>query len=719
MTDNKHTRDFAIKEHRQLETDGKIRIAISSETPYLARFAYGFPEVYEILGHREDEVDLSYFENGAPLILEHNKADQIGVLENVSLDPDRVLRADVRFSKSQKAQEIKQDVLDGIRSRVSVGYSVKDYTEIDSDEFDRPAIRATNWRPYEASIVAIPADITVGVGRSLETDEPELRLEKDGEEVDAERLTDDEIQAIISELAEALEEFKKDVDEEGSENDEDVEETSREEKIALISEMINELRQEPEEEEEEEEIEDSESEEEGEEDEEDEEVTDEIDDEEEESADSEEEEDEEEDEEDAENSNKSTNILINTRSYNGGTRMSKEGTNEQAQLARIANEYGRTEDLPGWLEAGRSVADVMEQILDERSNAHKVQNPVLSDREEKEFSIARSIEGLMSGDNSLVNEMGRDVAKAHGIDVQSNALYIPLNTGLFKRTYQAGSGQGSNVASQQYLTFEEAVREQSILGQLGVDVQEVNGELTLPRAGGATPTWVGENTQVSQSSGSITTIKWSPKTLALDVPYTRQLGNLDAIHSIEEIVRQDVLGALMEGMEEAIFQGSGSLEPEGLEYDSNIDQVAVATGSAITYDDFISLAGTQAENKGSQNGRFYVMPPSLYATAVTKARWSGSSGPGIIHEGKINGIPAIESNFVTLTDGSGTNDVARVVFGNFSRVLVAHFGVVELTVNPYRQSDYRRNTLEGTLFMDSHARRPDDLVVHLGLNPTL
>ena len=142
-----------------------VEIALSSETPY-ERW-YGI----EILGHGPGEVDLSRLLNGAPLLLQHDHACQIGVIESARVDADRVLRCIVRFSKCEDAEEVFQDVLDGIRSKVSVGYMLTDYTVTKGEAGCPDTYRFVNWVPYEGSIVSVPADDTVGVGRSLGTTE--------------------------------------------------------------------------------------------------------------------------------------------------------------------------------------------------------------------------------------------------------------------------------------------------------------------------------------------------------------------------------------------------------------------------------------------------------------------------------------------------------------------------------------------------------------------
>ena len=133
------------------------RIAISSEMAVERSFGK------EILVHDSRSINMDFLASGrAPLLLDHDPERQIGVINSVSLDADRVLRAEVRFSKSALAQEVFQDMLDGIRSNVSIGYRVGRMEKSTvSGEY-----LVKQWTPMEASIVSIPADPSVGVGRS-------------------------------------------------------------------------------------------------------------------------------------------------------------------------------------------------------------------------------------------------------------------------------------------------------------------------------------------------------------------------------------------------------------------------------------------------------------------------------------------------------------------------------------------------------------------------
>ena len=137
-----------------------VQMAISSEAPVERYFGM------EVIDHTEGAIDMEFISSGrAPLLLDHDPSQQIGVIERVSLDSTaRRLRAEVRFGKSALAEEVFNDVVDGIRGNVSIGY------RINSMEADHSRDDGTYYRvqitPLEVSIVSIPADSSVGIGRS-------------------------------------------------------------------------------------------------------------------------------------------------------------------------------------------------------------------------------------------------------------------------------------------------------------------------------------------------------------------------------------------------------------------------------------------------------------------------------------------------------------------------------------------------------------------------
>ena len=138
------------------QEDRVMEFSFSSEYP--VERAFGM----EVLSHDDGAADLGRLNDGAPLLFNHDMDRPIGVVERAYLDKDKKKGySRVRFSRNSFAQEILTDVKDGVMRNISVGYRIKEMEERNNE------FVATNWEPYEVSIVSVPADPKIGVGRSL------------------------------------------------------------------------------------------------------------------------------------------------------------------------------------------------------------------------------------------------------------------------------------------------------------------------------------------------------------------------------------------------------------------------------------------------------------------------------------------------------------------------------------------------------------------------
>jgi len=172
------------------EDDRRVSISISSEKPVERSFGI------EILDHTDRSVDLSFLNSGnAPLLLDHDPERQIGVVESVNLDSSaRRLRATVRFSKGQLGSEVYDDVRDGIRNNVSIGYKIG-RMERDEKAEGGNTYRVRSWTPLEASIVSIPADDSVGTNRKAELEPTPTPIPAQAERKEP-KMSEQDIQAV-------------------------------------------------------------------------------------------------------------------------------------------------------------------------------------------------------------------------------------------------------------------------------------------------------------------------------------------------------------------------------------------------------------------------------------------------------------------------------------------------------------------------------------------
>lgn len=136
--------------------DGKITAALSSE------LAVRTPWGDETLVHAPEAVNLSRASMGLPLLIDHDHTRQLGRVVNIRIENRRLL-GDLIFSDRAEVAGIRADVVAGLRPDLSIGYSID---EVENGP-DAGAYRATRWTLIEVSSVLVPADHSVGVGRSL------------------------------------------------------------------------------------------------------------------------------------------------------------------------------------------------------------------------------------------------------------------------------------------------------------------------------------------------------------------------------------------------------------------------------------------------------------------------------------------------------------------------------------------------------------------------
>ena len=163
---------------RAMEGEGNERkfvLSFSSEEPYERWWGT------EILEHKQDSIDLTRLNTIGCLLYNHNRDKVIGKINKAWIENDRGM-AEVEFDTDEESEVIFQKVSSGTLKGVSVGYIVDEWEEVETNKtstdsrFIGPCSIATRWSPYEISIVSVPADPTVGVGRSKE--EPKQEQEK-------------------------------------------------------------------------------------------------------------------------------------------------------------------------------------------------------------------------------------------------------------------------------------------------------------------------------------------------------------------------------------------------------------------------------------------------------------------------------------------------------------------------------------------------------------
>lgn len=628
-----------VLEVRSFDADKRtVELAFSSEVEVERWFGL------EILDHDAGSVRLDRLSDGGALLVNHDWNDQVGVVENVSIDKDRRGRAVVRFGRSARADEIFQDIVDGIRKHVSVGYRVHG-AKLAETRDDVDVFRITDWEPYEISIVSVPADPTVGVGRSAEIpqEEPNKRAAQTAtvqSGMAAESLIPEEVRKMEKILRDASGNLVRAmVDADG--------------KIIQVLEMLERAG------------------------------------------------------DDVRAAEKRATDAANARVRaitEMGDKYEARDLAAQAIASGVSPEDFQRQLLDHINTRGQGEGEQRSPRRSaenggrsgERSSAplSEMSSPDigLSEREISRYSFFKAIRAL----HPNASQRDRDAAAfefecseaaqrtlgrtAQGILVPQDVLSSrAFNAGGAANT-PAGSTSGANIVATDLLagSFIDMLRNRVTLMQLGTVISGLVGNVDIPKqTGGATAYWLGEGDDAQEGTPTIGQIELSPKTVGAYTDITRRL-LMQSTPDAEAIVRRDLTNAMAQAIDKAGYYGSGTAnQPRGLKNYTGINAVDFAA-LWPNYAEVVQMETEISADNADLGQMGYVGNARFRGALKTTQKFSGTNGAPVWEGGNtVNGYQALVTN--QLVDGD-------VFFGNFGDLLIGLWGGLDLTVDPYSLS---------------------------------
>lgn len=158
---------FLVRESAQMEKKDErtYRLSFSSEEPYRRWFGN------EILSHAEGAVNLDRLNSIGTVLFNHDMDMVVGRIDRAWVEGGRGM-CEITLDEDELSERIRAKIESGSLKGVSVGYRVDEWEEVPEGKksadgkHDGPCSIATRWTPLEVSVVSVPADATVGVGRS-------------------------------------------------------------------------------------------------------------------------------------------------------------------------------------------------------------------------------------------------------------------------------------------------------------------------------------------------------------------------------------------------------------------------------------------------------------------------------------------------------------------------------------------------------------------------
>jgi HK97 family phage major capsid protein len=214
------------------------------------------------------------------------------------------------------------------------------------------------------------------------------------------------------------------------------------------------------------------------------------------------------------------------------------------------------------------------------------------------------------------------------------------------------------------------------------------GNVSIPTYSGTNVAWKGEVAAAEDGAGTFGEVELSPKRLTAYLDISKQFLIQDSA-SAEEMLKNDIVRALSEKLESTILgNAAGSTtQPAGI-----FKLITAPTGAAATYAGTVALEQKLDENNATGN-YCYIVSPAVKATLRTAAKDSGS-GLFTMENDEINGIPVY-----------CTNSCAGAVVGNFEDYVIAQWGGIDLTVDPYTQASNGKVRLVINAYFDAKPRR--------------
>lgn len=646
-------RDLQVAEVRALDEQKRtVELAFSSEAEVERWFGI------EVLDHANGAMRTERLEGGAAVLVNHDWDDQVGVVESVTVGADRRGRAVVRFGRGARASEVWQDVVDGIRRHVSVGYSIN-RVEVEERSGMADMVRVTDWEPHEISIVSVPADVSVGVGRSQEPPPAEPgkggpdtarnegassagasrthRKESDMNEKITRDAKGNLVRAKVSDQGEIVEVLEM-IERAGQDQDQARKAgvQAEQSRVKAIMDMGREY----------------------------------------------------------ETPELATQYVSDGKSP------------EEFQRALLAD-----------MHTHRSKA-----VTDNGETGARSSSIGMTDKDLQRYSMMKVVRALANPQDKraqeaakfeleLSQEAERQYGKqARGILIPDDVLSRAFNAGGAADT-PTGAVTGDGLVDTQFMagSFIEMLRNRTALMRLATTMSGLVGNVEIPKqTGGATAYWLGEGEDAQEGTPSIGQIALSPKTVAAYTDITRRL-MLQSTPDAERLVRDDLASAVAQAIDLAGFYGAGGNEPTGIAQTSGINAVNLGATGKPTYAETVQMESEISADNADVNSMAYVMASGMRGHFKTTQKFDGTNGAPIWEQGNtVNGYGTEVTNQIQSGD---------LFFANFADMIIGLWGGLDLTVDPYSLSKSGGTRLVVFQDTDMAVRRVESFC--LGRNTTV
>ena len=204
--------------------------------------------------------------------------------------------------------------------------------------------------------------------------------------------------------------------------------------------------------------------------------------------------------------------------------------------------------------------------------------------EKRSYSLAKAIRSLITGKtlDGFEAEVSKELEKR--TEIQGDGVVVPVSA-----FFGSSPQKETRTVTNQTALFSDpvmpseivpALREQTLVGQLGLKMLTVQGRFNFPKITGSQAGWFKADgtDSITDDDPTFGSISSTPKFLGVTSSWSiAQLKNQTSDISLEMMIRDDLTAAMSEKLDEAIVKGTGqNQQPTGILNQSGIGKTTKA-----------------------------------------------------------------------------------------------------------------------------------------------
>lgn len=321
-----------------------------------------------------------------------------------------------------------------------------------------------------------------------------------------------------------------------------------------------------------------------------------------------------------------------------------------------------------------------------RNNINNTKNIHMSN-----FSLVKAINDVVNNRNINedalnVIEMGATEMRKSGLSY-SGQIQLPVEE-RGDAVAATVATDGKEIVATDKLNILSPLMGKSILAEAGATfLTGLVGNISIPNYTGSTCGWKGELEAADNGKGTFGSVELSPKRLTAYIDISKQFLTQDSVGA-EEMLRADIVNSLVAKLEQTIFGDAAgdTTKPAG-----------IFNGAEVVAPSYQGVCEAEAAVTDYSGEKRFVMSPTA-KSAFKQATISGTKSDLrlLLEDGEVDGYPVSDSSNVV---------AGGYAFGDFSELVVAQWGGIDIVVDPYTLATKNAIRLVINAYFDAKVRR--------------